>query len=93
MPEGDAVRRTADRLHRALSRGIVLASDFRVPSLATTDLRGATVLESTSRGKHLPLRVSGSVAVHTHLRIDASWRLSRIGGPRGGDRSGRSGSC
>jgi len=42
-----------------------------VPSLATTDLRGATVLESTSRGKHLPLRVSGSVAVHTHLRMDA----------------------
>jgi hypothetical protein len=51
MPEGDAVRRTADRLHRALAGGSAGLGFSRVPSLATTDLRGATVLESTSRGE------------------------------------------
>ena len=85
MPEGDAVRRTADRLHRALAGGTVVASDF--PGCRRWPPRTCAARRCWSppaAAKHLLLRVSGSVAVHTHLRMDASWRLSRIGGPRGG---------
>ncbi len=84
MPEGDTVRRSADRLHRALAGSILVGSDFRVPALATADLRGREVLESTSRGKHLLLRVGGGLTLHTHLRMDGSWRLFRSGRRRSG---------
>lgn len=79
MPEGDTVRRSADRLHRALAGSVLVSSDFRVPALATTDLRGREVLESTCRGKHLLLRVAGGLTLHTHLRMEGSWRLFRSG--------------
>ena len=72
MPEGDTVWNTARVLHRSP------ASDFRVPQLATTDLTGATVQESASRGKHLLLRLVGPAderrTLHSHLRMDGAWR-------------------
>lgn len=45
MPEGDAVWRTARRLHRGLAGAELTASDLRWPSLATADLAGWTTLE------------------------------------------------
>ncbi|MEP6464446.1 MAG: DNA-formamidopyrimidine glycosylase family protein, partial [Frankiaceae bacterium] len=84
MPEGDTVRRTADRLQRALGGAVLVGSDFRVPSLATADVRGRQVLESTSRGKHLLLRFSHGLTLHTHLRMEGSWRLFRAGARWGG---------
>lgn len=58
MPEGDTVWNTARVLHRALAGDRLSGSDFRVPQLATVDLTGWTVRESTSRGKHLLLRLT-----------------------------------
>lgn len=84
MPEGDTVRRTADRLQLALAGSELTGSDFRVPALATVDLRGRRVLESTCRGKHLLLRVADGLTVHSHLRMEGSWRLFRAGRPWGG---------
>ncbi|MFC5752499.1 DNA-formamidopyrimidine glycosylase family protein [Actinomadura rugatobispora] len=57
MPEGDAVWLTARRLREALAGRVLTRSDFRVPRLATADLRGRTVEEVVSRGKHLLIRV------------------------------------
>lgn len=38
--------------------------------------------ETVSRGKHLLTRVEGDLTVHTHLRMDGSWRiLPAQGGP------------
>ena len=82
MPEGDTVWNTAQALHRALAGGRLLGSDFRVPRLATTDLTGATVLESACRGKHLLLRLAAPdrrLTLHSHLRMDGSWRTYRPG--------------
>jgi endonuclease VIII len=75
MPEGDAVWRTARRLEAALAGRVLTRSDFRVPRYATTDLSGRTVRETVSRGKHLLTRVDGGLTVHTHLRMDGSWRI------------------
>jgi len=66
---------TARRLHEALAGRVLTRSDVRVPRYATTDLTGRTVTECIARGKHLLIRVEGGVTVHTHLRMDGSWRI------------------
>ena len=75
MPEGDTVWLAARRLHRALAGETLTRSDFRVPRLATADLSGREVIEVMPRSKHLLARVSGGLTLHTHLRIDGSWRV------------------
>jgi endonuclease-8 len=79
MPEGDTVWLTAHRLNQALSGGTVTTFDLRVPALATTDLRGATVLEVIARGKHILTRFDNDLTLHSHLRMDGSWYLTRAG--------------
>ena len=78
MPEGDVVWYTARRLHEALAGRVLTRSDFRVPRLATADLTGDVVTETASRGKHLLTRTRGGLTVHTHLRMDGSWRIRPV---------------
>ncbi len=66
---------TARRLHEALAGRALTRSDFRVPRLATADLGGDVVIEAISRGKHLLVRTKNGLTVHTHLRMDGSWRV------------------
>jgi endonuclease-8 len=89
VPEGDTVWNTARDLHAALAGATVTGSDFRVPQLATTDLTGWTVVESTCRGKHLLLRFTDPErrlggpprhrTLHSHLRMDGAWRTYEPG--------------
>ena len=81
MPEGDTVWLTAHRLNQALAGRRLTVSDFRVPALATVDLAGRTVTEVLARGKHLLTRVDDDLTVHSHLRMDGSWYVSRSAGP------------
>jgi endonuclease VIII len=82
MPEGDTVWLTAHRLDQALAGRPLTVSDFRVPALATVDLRGRTVTQVLARGKHLLTRIEDDLTLHSHLRMDGSWYLSRTGGRR-----------
>ncbi|MFG2652413.1 Fpg/Nei family DNA glycosylase [Streptomyces sp. NPDC048436] len=75
MPEGDTVHQAARRLHAALAGHTVTRSDLRVPKLATVDLTGRTVLDVTARGKHLLTRFEGGLTLHSHLRMDGSWKV------------------
>ena len=75
MPEGDTVWQTAQRLHTALAGKVLTRSDLRVPKYATADLTGRTVLDVTPRGKHLLTRVEGGLTLHSHLRMDGTWRV------------------
>ena len=75
MPEGDVVWYTARRLHEALAGRVLTRSDFRVPRYATVDLTGHPVTETVSRGKHLLIRTGNGLTVHTHLKMDGSWRI------------------
>ncbi|MET8570518.1 DNA-formamidopyrimidine glycosylase family protein [Streptomyces sp. NPDC004783] len=79
MPEGDTVWQAAKRLHDALAGQVLTLSDFRVPRYATVDLTGRTVLDVTPRGKHLLTRVEGGLTVHSHLRMDGSWKVFAAG--------------
>ncbi|GAA2610017.1 MULTISPECIES: Fpg/Nei family DNA glycosylase [Streptomyces] len=75
MPEGDTVWQTAKRLHGALAGKVLTRSDLRVPRFATADLTGRTVLDVAPRGKHLLTRVEGGLTLHSHLRMDGSWKV------------------
>lgn len=72
MPEGDTIYRTAVSLRRALVGREVTGGPER--------LRGKTVSDIESRGKHLLVWLSpGDVALHTHLGMSGSWHLYRPG--------------
>jgi endonuclease-8 len=75
MPEGDVVWYTARRLREALAGRVLTRSDFRVPRFAATDLAGYAVTAAVSRGKHLLIRTDNGLTIHTHLRMDGSWRV------------------
>ncbi|MFF6999619.1 DNA-formamidopyrimidine glycosylase family protein [Streptomyces sp. NPDC008313] len=75
MPEGDTVHQAAARLHAALAGKVLTRSDLRVPKFATADLTGRGVLDVTPRGKHLLTRVEGGLTLHSHLRMDGSWKV------------------
>ncbi|GAA1162243.1 Fpg/Nei family DNA glycosylase [Ornithinicoccus hortensis] len=68
--------RTARRLHEALAGAVLRGSDLRVPALATRDLSGRRTIEVVPRGKHLLHRVEGGITLHSHLRMDGSWRIA-----------------
>jgi endonuclease-8 len=84
VPEGDTVWLTARGLHDALAGRALTHSDFRVPALATASLRGQTVIEVVSRGKHLLLRTDAGTTLHSHLRMDGAWRVYPAGARRTG---------
>jgi len=81
VPEGDIVWYTARRLHEALAGRVLTRSDFRVPRFATVSLTGQPVTEAVSRGKHLLIRTGGGLTVHTHLKMEGSWRVRPAGTP------------
>ena len=83
MPEGDVVWNTARQLHEALAGRVLTLSDFRVPRYATASLAGQVVTEAAARGKHLLIRTSGGLTVHTHLKMDGFWRVRPAGTPLG----------
>jgi endonuclease-8 len=75
MPEGDTVWRSCQRLNEALAGQRLVRTEFRVPTLATTDLAGVDVLQVVSRGKHQLFRFGNAYTLHTHFRMDGSWRI------------------
>jgi len=79
VPEGDSVYRLARRLDRSLAGQDVARSDLRVPALATADLAGSTLLGNDTHGKHLLTRFTSGLTLHTHLRMDGSWTVTRPG--------------
>jgi endonuclease VIII len=75
VPEGDTVWLTAANLRDGLVGKALTRCDVRVPRFAAADLTGHTVDEVLSRGKHLFIRV-GPASIHSHLKMDGSWRIS-----------------
>jgi endonuclease VIII len=79
VPEGDTVYALARRLDTALRGRTLSRGELRVPTHATADLAGYTVLEHATHGKHLLTRLSGDLTLHTHLRMSGSWTVSAAG--------------
>ncbi|EYR61854.1 DNA glycosylase [Actinotalea ferrariae CF5-4] len=87
MPEGDILRRAARTLDAALAGQRLVRAELRWPSAAGVDLVGATVLGTVPYGKHLFTRFDDGRSLHTHLRMEGSWRLVRTGTPAAQARS------
>ena len=86
MPEADAVERTARRLNQLAGRELT-GCDLRWPSLATADLTGRLLTGTARVGKHLLSRFAGdghrpAVTLHSHLRMEGSWRVYPADGAR-----------
>jgi endonuclease VIII len=79
VPEGDTVWRACRRLNEVLAGRVLTRSEFRVPSLATTDLTGVGVREVISRGKHQLFRFGNEFTLHTHFRMDGVWKIYHRG--------------
>lgn len=79
MPEGDTIWQTAARLDDALSGSELTRCDLRVPRLATADLTGCLVESVQPHGKHLLMRFSNGWTLHSHLRMEGSWRIFEHG--------------
>ena len=63
------------RLNAALAGQVLTRGELRVPQLATTDLTGVRVVEVASRGKHQLLRFDNGYTLHTHLRMEGTWKI------------------
>jgi endonuclease-8 len=83
VPEGDTLWRVANRLSPALVGRRVTSLRLASPALVSAARRhrveGSTVVAVEARGKHLLVRFSTGVALHTHLGMAGSWHLYRAG--------------
>ena len=80
MPEGDTVFRTCARLHEALAGRVLVAAELRWPGLSTATLIGQRITEVAPRGKHILLRLDSGWTLHSHLKMEGQWRISRTSG-------------
>lgn len=74
MPEGDTIHRVAAALRDALGTGPL--TRFEAPGVRGPHPSSGEAIERIeARGKHLLVRFSGGATLHTHLRMDGSWRV------------------
>jgi len=77
MPEGDTVRRLADRISRRFLGQVCERSTARDPRIAHLDLAGRRLVDVDAHGKWLLLRFDDDRTVYGHLRMDGKWEVGR----------------
>ena len=77
MPEGDTVRRLADRISARFVGERCIRSIARDPRVVHLDLAGSTLVETDAVGKWLLLRFDDGRTVFGHLRMDGHLDLGR----------------
>lgn len=75
MPEGDVVWKAAQRLDAALSGEPLVGAELRWPNIGDRSLHGMVTTGVHSRGKHLLHRLDSGLTIHSHLRMEGSWRV------------------
>lgn len=75
MPEGDTIFRTARTLDRWITGRTLTHVESRVQSAPAGVIRGRTVEAVEARGKHLLIRLSGGVTLHSHMKMTGSWHV------------------
>lgn len=75
MPEGDTIRRLADKIKRRFTAEKCVRCVTRDPRLVGVDLAGATLVDVDAVGKHLLIRFDNGATVHSHLRMTGSWTV------------------
>lgn len=75
MPEGDTIRRLADRIGSRFAGQRCTRCITRDPRLVGLDLTGRTLVNADAVGKHLLLRFDDGRTLHAHLLMQGSWRV------------------
>jgi endonuclease VIII len=77
VPEGDTIRRLADKIHRRFAGHACIECITRDPRLTSADFAGTRLVEADAVGKHLLLRFDDRRTLHAHLRMQGSWVVGR----------------
>ena len=77
MPEGDTLRRLADRINATFAGQTVERAEMRDPRLAGRELTGRVLVEADAYGKHLFVRFDDGRSLHAHLKMDGSFSVGR----------------
>ena len=80
MPEGDTIRRLADKIAQRFTGQRCVRCVTRDPRLVGVDLAGAAVVDVDAIGKHLLIRFDNGTTLHSHLQMTGSWT---VGPPAG----------
>ena len=75
MPEGDTIRRLADKISRRFAGEQCVRCVTRDPRLVGVDLAGATLVDVDAVGKHLFIRFDNGNTLHSHLLMSGSWTV------------------
>lgn len=75
MPEGDTIRRLAEKISQRFKGERCLRCVTRDPRLSGVDLAGAAVIDVDAIGKHLLIRFDDGNTLHSHLRMTGSWTV------------------
>jgi endonuclease VIII len=75
VPEGDTVWRTCRRLDQVFRGEALQRAELRWGRLIDSDLVGMSTLEVVPRGKHILHRLDGGLTLHSHLKMEGSWRI------------------
>ena len=73
MPEGDTIRRLAERINQRFAGQRCTRCVTRDPRLVGLDLAGSTLLGADAKGKHLLIRFDDERTLFAHLRLDGSF--------------------
>ena len=77
MPEGDTLRRLADKITERFAGDRVERSTMRDPRLVGVDLVGSTLVDADAYGKHLFVRFDDGRTLHAHLLMTGSFAVGR----------------
>ena len=75
MPEGDTIRRLADKISGRFAGQRCARCVVRDPRLVGVDLSGSTLLDADAVGKHLLIRFDNGSTLHSHLSMTGSWTV------------------
>ena len=75
MPEGDTIRRLADRITGRFAGQRCLRTVTRDPRLVGVDFTGSMLVDADAFGKHLMIRFDDGRTLHAHLLMTGSWTV------------------
>lgn len=78
MPEGDTIRRLAERIRARFAGQRCIRCVTRDPRLVGVDFSGSTLVDADALGKHLLIRFDDGRTLHAHLRMTGSWTVGRV---------------
>lgn len=78
MPEGDTIRRLADKIQQRFAGQTCQRCITRDPRLVGVDFAGRVLIGADAIGKHLLIRFDDQRTLHAHLLMTGSWTVGPV---------------